>query len=398
MTTVRWYIRGPWSPERRACALVFRIGTPVSRSWHPPFPRRISTDAVTASPPARRYTVGRKECTVIISDDPSISRVHAEIAVRPDGAARLRDLSKFGTKVDGRRVDKTAADGVPLLAEDGERACRLTFGCAKPKPRSAMLTRETSGPEEEDDRTTDGEGGAAMAPDSPDEGAQEVPSVPAPAPARVDERRRSRELPHRPSDAARTPAADSPANVALARAAEDARRAAANAAASGDGAGRDEDDDSSEGRAETGTAPPPPAAPTRAEDVGAREGRATGVFEPRPIRAGTGTRARDDATTAMTTTRNFKKFRKTTHGPAKSRAGADTSSARRARRPAVAYADEAYDALHQWEDATVAAAHAAARADAQTAEEMFETGNQVRAPARRRPAARKPRGAAAKGR
>ena len=236
MTTVRWYIRGPWSPERRACAPVFRIGTPLSRSWHPPFPRRISTDAVTASPPARRYTVGRKECTVIISDDPSISRVHAEIAVRPDGAARLRDLSKFGTKVDGRRVDKTAADGVPLLAEDGERACRLTFGCAKPKPRSAMLTRETSGPEEDDDRTTDGEGGAAMAPDSPDEGAQEVPSVPAPAPARVDERRRSRELPHRPSDAARTPAADSPANVALARAAEDARRAA-----SGGGPGREED-------------------------------------------------------------------------------------------------------------------------------------------------------------
>ena len=389
MTTVRWYIRGPWSPERRACAPVFRIGTPLSRSWHPPFPRRISTDAVTASPPPRRYTVGRKECTVIISDDPSISRVHAEIAVRPDGAARLRDLSKFGTKVDGRRVDKTAADGVPLLAEDGERACRLTFGCAKPKPRSAMLTRETSGPEEDDDRTTDGEGGAAMAPDSPDEGAQEVPSVPAPAPARVDERRRSRELPHRPSDAARTPAADSPANVALARAAEDARRAA-----SGGGPGREED----WGGAEAGTAPPPQAAPTRVEDVSAREGRATVVFEPLPNRAGTGTRARDDATTAMTTTRNFKKFRKTTHGPAKSRAGADTSSARRARRPAVAYADEAYDALHQWEDATVAAAHAAARADAQTAEEMFETGNQVRAPARRRPAARKPRGAAAKGR
>ena len=389
MTTVRWYIRGPWSPERRACAPVFRIGTPLSRSWHPPFPRRISTDAVTASPPARRYTVGRKECTVIISDDPSISRVHAEIAVRPDGAARLRDLSKFGTKVDGRRVDKTAADGVPLLAEDGERACRLTFGCAKPKPRSAMLTRETSGPEEDDDRTTDGEGGAAIAPDSPDEGAQEVPSVPAPAPPRVDERRRSRELPHRPSDAARTPAADSPANVALARAAEDARRAA-----SGGGAGREED----RGGAEAGTAPPPQAAPTRVEDVSAREGRATVVFEPLPSRAGTGTRARDDATTAMTTTRNFKKFRKTTHGPAKSRAGADTSSARRARRPAVAYADEVYDALHQWEDATVVAAHAAARADAQTAEEMFETGNQVRAPARRRPAARKPRGAAAKGR
>ena len=134
------------------------------------------------------------------------------------------------------------------------------------------------------------------------------------------------------------------------------------------------------GGAEAGTAPPPQAAPTRVEDVSAREGRATVVFEPLPSRAGTGTRARDDATTATTTTRNFKKFRKTTRGPAKSLAGADTSSARRARRPAVAYADEAYDALHQWEDATVAAAHAAARADAQTAEEMFETGNRVRAP------------------
>ena len=69
---------------------------------------------------------------------------------------------------------------------------------------------------------------------------------------------------------------------------------------------------------------------------------------------------------------------------------------------AVVYADEAYDALPQWEDAGVAAAHAAERADARRAEEMFEAGAGGTGAAARNGAARKPaprrRGAAARAR
>ena len=326
---------------------------------------------------------------MIISDDPSISRVHAEIAVRPDGAARLRDLSKFGTKVDGRRVDKTAADGVPLLAEDGERACRLTFGCAKPKPRSAMLTRDIGprGGRRQDHgrrgRRGDGPGlrpTKARRRSRPSPPPRQRASTNADDPANFHiDRAMPREHPRRTLPRTSPSRARRRMRVAR-RGGAGARRRLGGGGGGGDGAATAGGTDA------------------RVEDVSAREGRATVVFEPLPSRAGTGTRARDDATTATTTTRNFKKFRKTTRGPAKSLAGADTSSARRARRLAVAYADEAYDALHQWEDATVAAAHAAARADAQTAEEMFETGNRVRAPRgvdRRRA---NPGGAAAKGR
>jgi hypothetical protein len=68
----------------------------------------------------------------------------------------------------------------------------------------------------------------------------------------------------------------------------------------------------------------------------------------------------------------------------------------------VRYADEAYDALPQWEDASVAAAHAAARADARRAEEMFEDGPGGTVGAPRNGAAKKPaprrRGAAARAR
>ena len=120
-------------------------------------------DAVAASPSARRYTVGRKECTVIISDDPSISRVTFWIAISfVEGSPRVSATSpSLAPRWTGRRVDATAADGVPLLAEARSASARAASPSdARNQNRSATLTRETSGPEREDDRTTDGEGGA----------------------------------------------------------------------------------------------------------------------------------------------------------------------------------------------------------------------------------------------
>ena len=103
---------------------------------------------------------------------------------------------------------------------------------------------------------------------------------------------------------------------------------------------------------------------------------------------------------------DFKRFKKQRLGPpgAVSRRPAATGGAAAAarRRVLVRYADEAYDALPQWEDASVAAAHAAERADARRAEEMFEAGAGGTGAAARNGAAQKPaprrRGAAARAR
>ena len=77
---------------------------------------------------------------------------------------------------------------------------------------------------------------------------------------------------------------------------------------------------------------------------------------------------------------NFKRFRKTVHGPDAAareggnqgrRARAGAPAANRGRGPIIRYADEVYDALQQWEDADVAAMHARQRRDAARAEDMF---------------------------
>lgn len=50
--------------------------------------------------PAPSVTIGRSGCSINIADDPYLSQAHAEIAVAPDGSAKLRDLgSSNGTFV-----------------------------------------------------------------------------------------------------------------------------------------------------------------------------------------------------------------------------------------------------------------------------------------------------------
>ena len=89
-----------------------------------------------------------------IADDPSISRVHAEIIVKkqkPDDAALagtvptvlVRDLGKFHTRVDGRKVGKSSPDGavaLPCAAGKSIATATLVFGCKTPTPTTATLT------------------------------------------------------------------------------------------------------------------------------------------------------------------------------------------------------------------------------------------------------------------
>ena len=137
------------------------------------------------------------------------------------------------------------------------------------------------------------------------------------------------------------------------------------------------------------------------------EGKATVVFESIPDpetraanRATGGPRADDSRV-------NFKRFRKTVHGPDAAareggnqgrRARAGAPSANRGRGPVIRYADEVYDALQQWEDADVAAMHARQRRDAARAEDMFnenDDGGGGGAKGRAKPKA-KPRAKAAR--
>ena len=145
---------------------------------------------------------------------------------------------------------------------------------------------------------------------------------------------------------------------------------------------------------------PRPRPRPRPRGADAAEGKATTVFEPLPERARP---AADASVSAPNPGQNlagavssavvdFKRFKKQRLGPpgAVSRRPAATGGAAAAarRRVLVRYADEAYDALPQWEDASVAAAHAAERADARRAEEMFEAGaggTGARGKKRRRP-------------
>ncbi len=50
--------------------------------------------------PGPSVTIGRAGCSINLGDDPHLSQAHAEIAVAPDGSAKLRDLgSSNGTFV-----------------------------------------------------------------------------------------------------------------------------------------------------------------------------------------------------------------------------------------------------------------------------------------------------------
>lgn len=46
------------------------------------------------------------ECRVLIEGDPSISRAHAKLCVQLDGTVFITDLSKYGTSVNNRKLNK----------------------------------------------------------------------------------------------------------------------------------------------------------------------------------------------------------------------------------------------------------------------------------------------------
>jgi hypothetical protein len=296
---------------------------------------------------------------VNIPNDASISRTHATFEAHAEaGGVTVCDTSKFGVHVDGVRLDpKNATGDVVLRGEAAPRTCAVALGCAKPAAYEAKLVYTPSDAQPvgggDDDATTDGD-----ETDAEDRAGEGVPE---------------KELEKTPTDA----------------------------------------EDENETR--RGAPAPAPARASAPRGADAAEGKATTVFEPLPERA---RRAADASASAPSPGLNraetglsgapvdFKRFKKQRLGPAEPsvlssgrRRGAGPAAARRA---IVRYADEAYDALPQWEDASVAAAHAAARADARRAEEMFEDGPGGTGGAPRNGAAKKPaprrRGAAARAR
>ena len=351
---------------------------------------------------------------MIIADDPTISRAHAEISVGGDGVARVRDLSKFGTKIDGARVDRSLPAGVPLLAAapgaDRDRV-RLTFGGKTPVATVAVLVRVDDGDASlatraDSDATTAGE----VEEEDDDGGALAAPGRPGDEDASSLSRRNAARVQPEPRRGGALPSAVSAASVALARAAADRRRAARDSADRAEAADGEAPAETPALHAEAPAEAPAlnaeaPASPRRERDAAyaAREGKSTVVFE--SIKASRSRETAEPAGRRGADPRNFKKFRKASSSRGGASGGGGSTLAARRRR-VVRYADEAYDALHQWEDADVAARHEAARRDARTADEMFETGNEGAgqrsgaAAGKRKAAAapRKPRGAAAKGR
>jgi hypothetical protein len=63
--------------------------------------------------PGPSVSIGRSGCSINIADDPYLSQAHAEIAVGPDGSAKLRDLgSSNGTFVRiPSRTERELRDG-----------------------------------------------------------------------------------------------------------------------------------------------------------------------------------------------------------------------------------------------------------------------------------------------
>ena len=293
-----------------------------------------------------------------IPNDASISRTHATFMAHADaGGVTVCDTSKFGVRVDEVRLDPKAGDMTGEVVLRGAAAaltCVVALGCAKPAAYEAKLVytpsdaRPGSG-DDDDDATTDGD--------------------------ETDAEDRTVEGGPKPKNA------------------------------------ENENENENETETETRRAAPRPAPVPRGAD--AAEGKATTVFGALPERA---RRAADASASAQNPGQSpaeavsnavvdFKRFKKQRLGPpgaASHRPTVRGGGAAAARRAIVRYADEAYDALPQWEDATVAAAHAAERADARRAEEMFEAGAGGTGAAARNGAAQKPaprrRGAAARAR
>ncbi|KAG7335735.1 hypothetical protein KOW79_000428 [Hemibagrus wyckioides] len=75
----------------------------------------------------KEYVVGRKNCDILLSNDQSISRVHALITVT-DQAVALKDSSKYGTFVNDKRLET----GSTKTVHAGDR---ITFGVFQSKFR-----------------------------------------------------------------------------------------------------------------------------------------------------------------------------------------------------------------------------------------------------------------------
>ena len=248
---------------------------------------------------------------MIIADDPTISRAHAEISVGGDGVARVRDLSKFGTKIDarargpvppggrsppGRGSRRRSRPRPPHLRREDPRRHRRGAGSRRRRRRVARDARGLG----RDDR---GGGGGrrrrrrARRPGSP--GDEDASSL---------SRRNAARVQPEPRRGGALPSAVSAASVALARAAADRRRAARDSA---DRAEAADGEAPAEAPALHAEAPAlnAEASPRRERDAAyaAREGKSTVVFE--SIKA---SRSRKTAEPAgrRADPRNFKKFRK----------------------------------------------------------------------------------------
>lgn len=105
-----------------------------------------------------RVTLGRNETdgsSIRISDDPSVSRVHAQLSVDDKGQLILTDTSKNGTFINGQRVIDTAplnhgdriemgeAEAVVLYGKDGQVNVRTQYGFFETGLRATATERRT---------------------------------------------------------------------------------------------------------------------------------------------------------------------------------------------------------------------------------------------------------------
>uniref|UniRef100_A0A673GQR7 Nibrin n=1 Tax=Sinocyclocheilus rhinocerous TaxID=307959 RepID=A0A673GQR7_9TELE len=75
--------------------------------------------------PGQEYVVGRKNCEILLSNDQSISRVHANLTVT-EQAVTLKDSSKYGTFISGEKL----ATGSTKILQTGDK---ITFGVFQSK-------------------------------------------------------------------------------------------------------------------------------------------------------------------------------------------------------------------------------------------------------------------------
>uniref|UniRef100_A0A671Q8X6 Nibrin n=1 Tax=Sinocyclocheilus anshuiensis TaxID=1608454 RepID=A0A671Q8X6_9TELE len=75
--------------------------------------------------PVQEYVVGRKNCEILLSNDQSISRVHANLTVT-EQAVTLKDSSKYGTFINGEKL----ATGSTKILQTGDK---ITFGVFQSK-------------------------------------------------------------------------------------------------------------------------------------------------------------------------------------------------------------------------------------------------------------------------